>query len=275
MSRGEEKLHRLLQSQKIPHALLFTSPRGLDLPRIAYEFAGALLGASRFFSRGVETPQVPNHPDLHLYFPEGKVGMHPISSIRQLISDVAHVPYSAAWKLFILHEAERMLPTSSNALLKTFEEPSEQTVLILLSHHPERLLPTVLSRCHVIEFHTNSTQAQEKENETLSLLSTLLIHGYQKEIAEKLESLDPHNLFELVMLWYRERYLLTLPDSEPFLKFAWDRERVTQTPFIPLEHVEKSVAKAQLAFERSTKLSSCLEYLMLLLSSQKESFQVG
>lgn len=61
-------------------------------------------------------------------------------------------PYEAARKVFIILDAERMLPYSANALLKTFEEPAPDAIIILVTGSPAALLPTVLSRCQTIYF---------------------------------------------------------------------------------------------------------------------------
>ncbi len=79
--------------------------------------------------------------------------MHSIQALRQLSQEVYLPPYEASWKVFIIHEAERMLSYSANALLKTFEEPPPRTLIILLSHAHSALLPTILSRCRHLYFH--------------------------------------------------------------------------------------------------------------------------
>ena len=58
--------------------------------------------------------------------------------------------------MFIIQDADRMLSTSANALLKTFEEPPPRTVIILLSRSHAALLPTILSRCCTLHFHALS-----------------------------------------------------------------------------------------------------------------------
>jgi len=93
-----------------------------------------------------------SHLDVHIYYPEGKSGLHPISAMRQLIEEMQLPPFEAPCKIFILHDAERMLPSASNALLKTFEEPTLDSYIILLSSECEAMLPTIVSRCRKISF---------------------------------------------------------------------------------------------------------------------------
>lgn len=139
---AKEYLKRLLEQQKIPHALLFAGPSGVGKSAFAKAFAGALIGL-----QGGQP-----HPDLHEYYPEGKIGAHSMETMRSFSDEVSLAPYHSPWKVFIIHEAERMLKYSANALLKTFEEPTPRTAIILVSSAPEMLLPTILSRCRTIPF---------------------------------------------------------------------------------------------------------------------------
>ena len=75
-----------------------------------------------------------------------------INSIRELRRDAALTAFAAGRKVYILFDAERMNDEASNALLKTLEEPTSNTLLILTTSKRERLLPTILSRCQAVKF---------------------------------------------------------------------------------------------------------------------------
>lgn len=233
-------LVEMIASERIPHALLFS---GGDLSSVAKKFALDLLG------------KYP-HPDLREYFPEGKTGIHSIQTIRQLTNEVAFVPYQAKCKLFIIYDADRMLPTSSNALLKTLEEPAARTVILLLTTHPERLLPTILSRCQKIAFPQKNQRVEHKILEVLAGTAPLFD-----------EDEDAEKLVETVMLWYRDRFLLTLKGGEAYLTYPEHRLAVEQTPFFPLERVEEVLKQVRLGLERSIKLPTCLEMLYYKLNN--------
>ena len=89
--------------------------------------------------------------DTHLLIPSSQNSLHTQASIEELIRETALPPYEAPFKLFVIEAAEKMLPSGANALLKTLEEPPEDTYIILLSTNPTLLLPTIRSRCHAIE----------------------------------------------------------------------------------------------------------------------------
>ena len=109
--------------------------------------------------------------DLHTLIPESKNGLHTQSSIEALIREIALSPFEAPFKLFIIEEAEKMLPSASNALLKTLEEPPEDTYIALLSTCPSDLLPTIRSRCHAIEI--TAPQKSAPAPDLFQQLSTL------------------------------------------------------------------------------------------------------
>lgn len=139
----KQYLVRMVEKQAIANSLLFAGPSGIGKSLFALAFAKNLLNVDS-----------DHHPDIHSYRPEGKIGMHSIDSMRQFSEEVYMAPFSAAWKVFIIHDADRMLTYSANALLKTFEEPAPKSIIIFLSSNPEALLPTLLSRCRTIRFHS-------------------------------------------------------------------------------------------------------------------------
>lgn len=135
------------------NSLLFAGREGIGKSLFAHAFAKLLLCQDDPKGLNLHKIMSGNHPDIRIYRPEGKIGMHSIASMRQFNEEVYLAPFEGKWKVFILHEADRMLPFSANALLKTFEEPSSDTVIILLSSNPNALLSTILSRCRIIYFH--------------------------------------------------------------------------------------------------------------------------
>lgn len=100
---------------------------------------------------------------MHVLCPEGKTGMLGIQSVRRTIEELQKAPYQAGGKVALFEEAERMLPTSANALLKVLEEPPKKTVIILCSSHPERLLPTIVSRSQRVVFEDTKEEVSSDD----------------------------------------------------------------------------------------------------------------
>ena len=117
----------------MPHVRLYFGPSHSDKEEKARAFAAEYLKK--------------NTHNLFEYFPEGKSAMHPIHSIKQLIQEAMTRPFESEYKALIVHGADRMLPGSANALLKTLEEPLESSIICLLTADLDALLPTIRSRC--------------------------------------------------------------------------------------------------------------------------------
>lgn len=142
-----ERLRSMIASGRLPHCLLISGVEGIGKRLVARELAGSLLTLPSVAA------QLEYHPDFHLYRPEGKLALHSAERMRELRDQVALPAYHSGWKVFLVEDAERMGAPSSNALLKTLEEPTPRTLIILLSHFPARLLATVRSRAQWIALH--------------------------------------------------------------------------------------------------------------------------
>lgn len=92
-----------------------------------------------------------NHPDVHILQVAPGESIK-IDAVRELLAQIRLRPFMAAKKIFIIHNIEDLTPEGANALLKTLEEPSANSLLILTTAVPERVLETVKSRCHVMPF---------------------------------------------------------------------------------------------------------------------------
>lgn len=151
-------LTHMVQHEKVGNAFLFAGTDGIGKSCFAKALAKVLICGDKDNSLSAEKFEQGNHPDFHQYYPEGKIGMHSMDTMRRFKQEVYLPPYEAPWQVFVIHDADRMLPYSSNALLKTFEEPPKNTIIILLSSSPSSFLPTVLSRCRKVFFHPLSEQ---------------------------------------------------------------------------------------------------------------------
>ena len=87
-----------------------------------------------------------NHPDIK-YITHDKTSIS-VNDIReQLNNDISIKPYSSEYKIYIIHDANKMTEQAQNALLKTIEEPPVYAIIILLTENCDSLLPTIRSRC--------------------------------------------------------------------------------------------------------------------------------
>ena len=76
-----------------------------------------------------------------------------VDEIReQIVNDIQLKPYSSKYKIYVVADAQMMNPQAQNALLKTLEEPPEYAIIMLLTENVDKFLPTILSRCIVLNF---------------------------------------------------------------------------------------------------------------------------
>ncbi|QSX39366.1 DNA polymerase III subunit delta' [Shewanella cyperi] len=142
---------QLLMTGRLPHAILVGMDRGLgaehllgDIARAALCLAPTAKGACGY-CKGCQLIAAGNHPDLYQVQADGH--QIKIDQIRNLCQDLTSTSQQGGRRVAIIYEAERMNIAAANALLKTLEEPGRDTLLLLQSNQPARLLPTLVSRC--------------------------------------------------------------------------------------------------------------------------------
>ncbi len=124
----------------------------------AYLLQGAPHGAALRFAEKLlnlifnNHPQVQKHthPDIVWLEPQSKSRQITIDEIRDLIRQLSQTSFAGGWKVGVILCADRLGAEASNAFLKTLEEPSARTLLILITDEPQALLPTISSRCQRI-----------------------------------------------------------------------------------------------------------------------------
>jgi len=95
---------------------------------------------------------VKTHPDVHWLEPEKKSRIISVEAVNErLVDPLASTSYAGGWKVGVIAGADCLNTSSSNAFLKTLEEPTPKTLFLLLTDAPERILPTIRSRCQRID----------------------------------------------------------------------------------------------------------------------------
>ena len=147
-------LKRDLKRGEGVHAYLFCGPKGVGKRTLA-----ALTGQG-FLCKGTDRPcgQCPecirvlsgSHPDVTILQSEKSIG---VDAIRELLHAVSEHTYEGGKRIVRIENAERMTPQAQNSLLKTLEEPNEETVFLLTCDDATKLLPTIISRCRMLRLH--------------------------------------------------------------------------------------------------------------------------
>lgn len=164
METADRAVVDALARGRMHHAWLLNGPEGVGKASFAYRIARRLLGAAPDPSLGELTSRrddpvsrqvsARSHPDLMVLeraTDDGKARKSiPVDEARALPAFFANSPASAPYRVAIIDAADDLNVNAANAVLKTLEEPPERGVLLLISHSPGRLLPTLRSRCRTL-----------------------------------------------------------------------------------------------------------------------------
>ncbi|WP_264435536.1 DNA polymerase III subunit delta' [Coxiella endosymbiont of Dermacentor marginatus] len=165
-----EKIVARYQKGQMPHALLLSGRHGLGKLTFAKSLAELILCKHNRIQacgtcRGCQLFRVGNHPDFFEVSLKEKSKFIKVAQIRKLIAALNQTSQQDHYQVVILSPAEAMNRAAANAFLKTLEEPSGQVLIILVTHRPETLPQTILSRCQRVLFNAYS------DSETLQWVS--------------------------------------------------------------------------------------------------------
>src|SRR6185503_15412348 len=182
-ARVKAVLKRMLVSDRLPGALLFTGEEGIGKKLFALEVARALncrtpkdneacgVCSSCIRIAKLNYPQREDadewtqiiwtdHPDVGLVVAPKRVLR--VEQMRQIEREANFRPFEGAARVFLVDEADKLNDNSANALLKVLEEPPHTAHIILITSRPAMLLPTIRSRCQMIRFSPLSAEEIER-----------------------------------------------------------------------------------------------------------------
>ncbi|MGB5456438.1 MAG: DNA polymerase III subunit delta' [Gammaproteobacteria bacterium] len=170
--RQWQQLMRQRQQQRLAHALLFQGPAGIGKKQCARTLAQALLcqrpDASGLACGRCEACHLVNagtHPDYRVLEPTPpatSTSTNPvltikIDALRDLYRALSETSQFGGYRVAVIQDADKMPTQAANSLLKTLEEPGRDTLMVLVSSHPQRLPVTIRSRCQAIRFEVPET----------------------------------------------------------------------------------------------------------------------
>lgn len=184
-----------------------------------------------------------NHPDVFVVEPDGGKAIK-IEQIRGLKKEAAYKGVEGNKQVFIIRNADKLNVQSSNALLKFLEEPSQDTLAILVAENRDVILPTILSRVQTIkmeEKHSLERIARGKgynNYPSLPILSVVLsdieefeayqdeVEGWVSLVRETILLEQNHALFAVQTAWAeqfhdKQRQLISIKLLQSFIKAMW------------------------------------------------------
>lgn len=170
LNQARQLLLHARQRGRLPHALLLTGTARAGTHQLALAMAAELNGAR------ADSLETLRHPMCRVLRPGSKSRKILIEDIRNVEPFLALRADEGETKLVIIQEADRMMEEAANAFLKTLEEPPPQTVIILITEQPSRLLTTILSRCVRVPLHEadNTLHLSEAQQAFLPALAAAL-----------------------------------------------------------------------------------------------------
>jgi DNA polymerase-3 subunit delta' len=216
--RVKDILRRMLGDGRVPGTMLFAGDGGIGKKLFALELAKALncqtpkgveacercsscirISRSKFpeYSDEKENREKlvwSDHPDVALARPYNRFLRIPL--MREVEREANFRPYEGKARIFIIEEAHRLNEASSNALLKTLEEPPATSHLIMITSRPAQLLPTIRSRCQIIRFsplapseiEAHLLKGKQVSQADARLLSTVARGSIGRALVTELES---------------------------------------------------------------------------------------
>ena len=175
-------MKKAIELGKVSHAYIINGEKGSGKKLLAGIFAQTLQCEKKGTEPCMQCQSCHqavsmNQPDI-IRVTHEKPNTISVEDIRgQLNGDIQIKPYSSPYKIYIVDEAEKLSPQAQNALLKTIEEPPAYAVILLLTTNTGMLLPTILSRCVVLDLKPVASDKIKKY-----LMEDLQIPDYQADV---------------------------------------------------------------------------------------------
>jgi len=164
---------KLYEKNRLPNSMLLSGPKGLGKSTFIYHFINYLLSKDEKYNYDKEKFSIDEnnftykliqngtHPNLFLLDANNNEENIKIEQARRLLLFLNKSTYYKGLKIVLLDNAEYLNVSSSNALLKAIEEPSENTFFFIINNNSQRILNTIKSRCIDFKFYLNFS---EKKN---------------------------------------------------------------------------------------------------------------
>ncbi|MBQ8980161.1 MAG: hypothetical protein IJ077_00965 [Eubacterium sp.] len=261
----KEQLAYLMESDRLPHAIVIEGDEGLGKRTLAREIALALFCRSKGEKPCHECTQCSKaakgyHPDLCEYSATGGARSFHVDVVRDVKNDIYVSPNEADFKVYILGNCHCMGDSAQNAILKILEEPPSYAVLILTVNSKSALLETVLSRSVVLTLEgVDAPQGAEficNEMEDVDYTDALsALEVWSGNIGKAMQSLGDGKLSKISGIARDMAGAIIKPNEYDLLKVCSVFERDRETLIASLSLL-KSILRDALVYSTGTALLS-------------------
>ncbi|WP_375793407.1 DNA polymerase III subunit delta' [Chlamydia sp. 12-01] len=259
---------------KISHAILLHGNSLTLLSQYAYNLAAHILLKDTPEAQYKISQRI--HPDIHEFFPSGKGRLHSIEIPRDIKKEIGILSYEGRYKIYIIHEVDRMTLPAISVFLKVLEDAPSHSVILLTSTKLQRIPATILSRSLSIYIEGEDNVAPNKED-----LEYLLKYASGKMKITEVGQIVKGNadsdkqvlrdkakyLLEILLKLFRDRFMLSLNISASTMTYPQYAKDILNLPILPLEKVLIIVEKAYQSLDNSSSATSCMEWVALQLVS--------
>ncbi|MDN5346538.1 MAG: polymerase subunit delta [Clostridia bacterium] len=264
-------LQQALLASRLAHAYLLTGGDPATRLQLAEKVAAALNciapqeGRPCGNCRSCRQVALGNHPDVHYLRPEGK--SIKIEQVRQLEARLSLEACQGGAKVVIVTAAEDFTTEAANCLLKTLEEPPEDTYFFLLAARGEQLLPTIRSRCQELAMEEAGTIGAAGAAYWQRICMADLLALFQEILPEMEQEEDLEGVLAGLAIACRDSLVWQLTGEEKLLFTAQIKE-INAWDLPALVRCYRAITKARRALQKNANRRLTLEVLLLDLQAQ-------
>ncbi len=234
---AKEAFLQALVSERLAHAWILAGERGIGKATFAYHAARCLLSHGSSFNGAESHPLLKrldsgSHPDFMAIEPlmdekkEEQKREISVDQVRGVKDFITHTAGESSWRVVIIDSIDELNNNAANALLKMLEEPPPRVVLLLVSHNPGKLLPTIRSRCRLLPF------SPLKQEEYLAVMQSIIPELNTEQVLQLgvMGTFSPGVALELYALGAVEQYaaIVKLMQQLPALPAAFIQQMADQ-----------------------------------------------
>lgn len=269
-------LDKAIEEEKIPHTQLLVGAEGVGVLPFAIEYAAGIISQNKdekikervrrlnhpdliFFFPNTTTKKITKDPAsscfleqwrefcqqmpygnlsdwLEVLEVEKKQGQIGVSDAKQIVQKAATKPFEARKRVVIVWMAEMMNNECANKLLKILEEPPQDTIFLLIAQDKYKILPTVYSRCQVIDFakpnHQSISEALQKkgvEKQKSEVIAHRCNGNFRKALLSLTQNRQEKDFERWFIWWMRTAYKAKANKKAIIPLIGWSEEIATQT----------------------------------------------